>query len=773
MISTPRLLAIAVSLLLPAAALAAPGDVVFNADLDGNLALPACARSGPLPTTGYAALVSALRQARAQDPDALVLLGGNVVGPGLFARDLMESAGGPQALAVLVGEGGYRAMALGHHDLAADQRALVELAAELRRRHVPLVASNLRCDGARAPLCAAVVPAAVVGRSAIVALLSPSLLPGLSPASRAGLTLTPLHEAAARAIPRLRAAGAERVVLMVDVPRTWKGVEELAALQHRFAAGGPAPDVILASGLAGRGSTGTLRLLEQDGAPPVIGSSPSAASAARVRLRPAGPGAEVTLLPASPADQRTVALLEPLEAAYCRRHGAPIGGGPVKGEISRDQWVGYLLAVMRRHARAEVALLNRDFVKADPFPLHGPLTRADLLRAMPYHGTVGTAVLPGARLAALLAPALARPELAALGIEGGKDGRPLTINGRALDATRSYRVATIAFVAAGGDDLFPGGALPFTPAPGAPDLRRLVEQFLQTGTAAEDGDPAIDPGTDFGRPAAERSLLVGLGDLTVDLTETRIARQPGQVAPQLTRAQQRSIKGELTAVGQLRARLHEADARLKVVYGHARNQPADQPAVSAETADLLSLSALYDFRGLRNLEAPVPRIAVPDPYARLLLESELTRPAVTPTQTRDYHHAELTATAGAIFSLTPKLRLRGGGGARKQLVAPGAAGRTRPLLEAGGSLDPIPLFSYAGLSARLEGLFDYVFLDPFAAREHQLKATARVSLPILPLLFITAGADLFAAQQGGAGWGTALDGSIGLRLHWDGARQSL
>jgi hypothetical protein len=639
-----------------------------------------------------------------------------------------------------------------------------------------VLASNLTCDEPRRGLCSALRPELVIegggDRTAVLALLSPSLLPGVPPGAREGLGLEPMHDAAVRLISRARAHGATRVVLMVDVPRSWDGAQEVAALQQRFARG-PAPDVILTSGLAGRGPLGTIRLLEQDGAPPVIGSTAASAGIARVRLPASGKPQVEVVRSGAERDPATAALLAPLAAEYCRRHDVVVGAGPVRGELTREKWLGYLLAVMRRHAHAEVALLNRDFVKSEPFPFRGRLTRIDLLRAMPYEGVVGTARVPGARLAALLSPAMGDPRLVTLGVDGGRAGKPLAINGRPLDPTRSYRVATIAFVAAGGDELLSAGALPFRPLPGAPDLRRLVEQFLETGTATDDGDPAIDPRTDFGRAAAEKTLVVAMGDLAVDLSQTSISRQPDQQAPQLTRAEQRSIKGELTAVGQLRSRLHEGDARLKLVYGHARNQPADEPRVSAETADLLTFSALYDFRGLRNLELPVPRVAVPDPYARLLVESELTRPAVSATQTRDYHHAELTATTGALFTVTPKLRLRAGVGVRKQLVAPAPAGRARALVEAGGTLDPIPLFTFGGVAARFEAVFDYVFADPFAAREHQLKANGRVAVPILPLLFVTAGLDLFAVQQGGGGWGAAYDTSIGLRLHLDAARQSL
>jgi hypothetical protein len=142
-------------------------------------------------------------------------------------------------------------------------------------------------------------------------------------------------------------------------------------------------------------------------------------------------------------------------------------------------------------------------------------------------------------------------------------------------------------------------------------------------------------------------------------------------------------------------------------------------------------------------------------------------------QPRAFRHAELTATAGALFPLHPKLRVRGGPGLRTQLLAGGDAGRVRPLFEAGAALDPIALATFGPLSARLEGLVDYVFLDPASAREHQVRASAKLSLPLLPLLFVTAGVDAYAVQQRRLGWGVAYDTTVGLRFRVDAARQAL
>jgi hypothetical protein len=121
----------------------------------------------------------------------------------------------------------------------------------------------------------------------------------------------------------------------------------------------------------------------------------------------------------------------------------------------------------------------------------------------------------------------------------------------------------------------------------------------------------------------------------------------------------------------------------------------------------------------------------------------------------------------------PRLRVRAGGGIQRELLASGPDGRWRPVLEAGGTLDPVALATFGALAVKLEGLIDYDFVDPAGRREHQLRANGKLSVPLLPALFITAGVDVFAIQRERLGWGTSADVVAGLRLHHDLAYQGL
>ena len=93
--------------------------------------------------------------------------------------------------------------------------------------------------------------------------------------------------------------------------------------------------------------------------------------------------------------------------------------------------------------------------------------------------------------------------------------------------------------------------------------------------------------------------------------------------------------------------------------------------------------------------------------------------------------------------------------------------------EAPGSPDCVLTTTFGALAVKLEGLVDYDFVDPAGLRQHELRGTGKLSVPLLPTLFITIGVDVFAVQRERQGWGTSTDVVAGLRVHRDLAYQGM
>ena len=761
-------------------------DVYFHADLNGRLARPSCDGTKPA-RADYAALLGALADAKAATTagaprPSLTLLGPNQLAPDLFTRQLFadDPARAASDLAALFARAGYGAFTLGSRDLAVDPAWLVRYARAMSDAGVPLVLSNVSCEAGapadRGALCRlarsrALVDVAGVGKVGVLAALSPRLADGIEASRRQGLVFADPLAALTREAAALRAEGATRVVVMTEVAGDRDGLEELRALQSALGRLPAPPDVVLSAGLADSDGERPVRLMRLDDAPVVAGSDTAAQSLTRVSFD-ADRLPDVSRVAAAPAraDAGAARVLAPWSQQYCARFGQPLGPR-VRGIVTREDFVTYVLEVMRRASRAEIAIVNDKLVKAAPFPLAGAISAGELAQALPYRAVLGVARVGGAQLGATVGAALSNPRLRGVGLTNGDGG--LKVNGRPIDGTRQYRVATISFVARGGDGIFSGTALPWRPLAGSPDVAALVSDFLVHDAGDEDGDPTIDPATDFGRPASQRLLVVGLTDLELDFADTSISNGPSYTDTQLARAQQTSFKGDWSSLLQTRAPAAETDSRLRVQYGWARTAAPGMPTVSAENLDLVTGSVTYNDRKLRHALFEHPDAAIPDPYARASLESELTRPDVTATQTRTYHHAQLTATAGLLFSVTSKLRLRGGAGAQKELVAPGAAGDVRSVVEAGATLDQVALATVGVLPVKLDGTVDYVLIEPLGTTAQQLRASAHLSVPLLPRLFISAGVDLYGAEYAPLGWAWSADTTVGLRVHLDAAHQRL
>jgi len=756
------------------AGLTAPIEVVYHADLEGRMAVPRCGEPGP-EEPDYAAQVAAIRQLR-QDaadrgaPPPIVLLGGDEIAPDLFVRGILkrDTDAGARDVAAALARAGYDAIAVGNHELSTERDRFERFAAAVTAAGMPLVWSNVTCDKAKARFCSYVRSDVLIERGGqqigILAVLAKSTAATIAADKLVGIELEDPAEAITEGVARLRAAGAAAVIVMVQINSNRHGQDDVLALQ--LALGGPgAPDVLLSSGLSDADGRHPTLLVRQDGSPALVGSSAGTLGVTHVVLEPrdGGTSADATAVASElgVGDDEVTRILAPHVADYCQRYSTPIGGPGAPVLATRDALIDYALAVMRRTTNSEIAIVNRGFVFGGAFPVAGAMTLASLKRAMPHPSVLGTVKIRGAALADVLAKGEASGHLAMLGAARPGPGKSFQINGRPIEPARTYRIATIDFVAQGGDAIYGDDLKAWRPVRNAPDVRDLVQAALARSIQV-------------GAPASDRLLTVAIGDLGVDLLSTAVSNRAGLTDSQLSRAEQRAIKLELVTVLQLDHPLHRMDARMSLKYGYARTQPQGMPAAAQETLDLVQGTALYSYRGFTH--GRTTSAAVPDPYSRLGLETELTVP-----DTRTYRHAELTHTVGALFTLRHKLKLRAGAGYRTEIFASSGAvdpeeakvGRFRFVAEAGAALDPVTIATFRTLAVTAEGSLDYFLLDPARSAEHQLRASGKLSLPILPLLFLTVGVDAFGVERKTVGRGGSVDLTLGLKLHLDAAHQAL
>lgn len=720
-------------------------DLVVTAAVDGQLATLDCGeRPRPAP---FVAAAARLRG----EPGALALDAGGLVGASGISRIAVERDAGAVASAIVAA--GYRALAVDHRDLATP--TLSTLAPLLAERGVPYVLTNLRCESrpdAKAALpCGALVKDGDApllfdgpeGPTAFLAAMAPAWLSRMARDRTVGLSLIDPAEAVGRAAREARRRGARHVVLAWDGDRAGP-IDQVLALVQALPPDGR-PDVVLASRLpSGARSVqleprlgGALLLALRADEPLVIAlgrGGPDGASMARAR--PAAQGE---------APPEVVSLAEALREHLCGTLRAPLGGARIGHALDRDGLAMLLLDVLRENQRAEVGLINRSAVRELPvYPVaDGALTELVVRAALPYEDVTRKAFIKGADLRALVGS----PRGDALYVRGvsGRGGEA-RVNGRKLDDNALYRVVTTGYLAEGGD---PGIADKLTlRAEVGPALSRALLDWLRTAPRGATVHRPVDP--------AERTRWTLRGSFDAAFTSINLTNDAKYTDPQLTRAESTALRFDLD-VG---ADAERPDLlfynQLRGTWAVARTVTAGKDTGFVETADLIFARSQLVVR-----PAPLRRWFLPVPFVELYTETE-----IQPPPTRDFRHLELRPAAGLRFLLADRFSLYGAFALDVDVFNPRSD--FAPAWMLGWNLVSGPLFRVGGRAIEAQSTCDLVYRDPSIRPELLVRVGAKVVIPVISVVSLTVGYDLFARRSGGDPWGAS--GSALLGLHIGGSR---
>jgi 2',3'-cyclic-nucleotide 2'-phosphodiesterase (5'-nucleotidase family) len=726
--------------------------VFYMVDLDGAFASFDCRAVDELragTALDYANSVAALDRARAEarargEPEPLLLLGGDVLAPGPFARDLLATPGGPGALFALLGRAGVDHMAFGNHEFDVDPPRLGEFLGAAEAHGLRADIANVDCDPAASGVCR------YLGddggrlprhyrlferggvRIAVVSVLDETLPRHTAPGHAAGLTFRNAARTARDVIHGLRSRGeADVIVLIAHLERSSTAPRAVLDLA-RSLEGDEQPDLILSNGLHGEAGTGAgavevIRLSE--GLSPIVGTERFAVHPGFARLRVERPAPAPLAAPAPAATAAPAPLAVPARAAtataapaaaaaparrarvtleavgeigddptvydtalrarfvadterYCAAAAAPVGPGRMAAPMDADAFTAWVLEVMRRTTGGEIALLNAGAVGlAAAFPFRDHLSSDDLLRALPFDSKLVVARVKGDELERFLQLRwkLTRiPGKHALRVAGAetRDGETFTVNGRPLESDVPYRVVTIDFVAAGGDDILEGFSgekwawSPWRRAGAAVVLRDAVAAYLRDdlppvprrAAGGAGAAPLIGLAADF-HPLADRFLFdlrlnlnAGLSNVTV-----RSTLSPGEtaLAANLVRDQLASLVSDLALSFSANSSAHAFDWLLR--YAFAVSSPDLLAAPFVVNTDVLTLDSVYKLSLFKRALGP-DRAWVPEPYLGTFLETELIpprdaagRPIVPPAR-------EAVFTAGWRFTLGRRLEAKLGAG---------------------------------------------------------------------------------------------------------------
>jgi hypothetical protein len=747
--------------------------VLATSEVEGHFAHPVCYRDDTLRASERAAFTYALVRSADREDHPMVLDTGNLLTPHGVTR--FAAAEEPEALADLVVGLGYRALAVGLNDLGAPREPMVRVITALRGHGVPMIASNLRCAPEAAELCEALVDASdgpsmhlVNGRRvAVLAVLRPSVLDLITPERARGLSLEPPGETLERLTRLALEQEAEIVIAVVD-SQMEGGALELAAELDEDAR----PHLLLLSG------GGDLLFARPRTVRPVLVGAPEG-DAVEVMIRESDEVHEGFEFLAQPLEGRGITAAQPVLAwieqlgdRYCGEWGRPLAGAELSEPLDvRGMW-SLSAQIMRIAAGADVAVLNRRALDTQWRAGHdGALTASDVFVALEYDEPLQVAEVDQAWLTELARRAEGG-ELVAPGL--AREGSGVLIGGHPSEPRARYRVATIRFLAAGGDD-----ALPPLPAGarwenvGDATLRSAVLRYLEI-------DREVDPRQALPRPD---STLEWLFRANLDLTFSGSAVENPARRCDANTPPDRCVDGREVSPEGGRTNAYDTSLLTRsdtLTFGFTLDLSADAAApdwtwqnsgnavyrtawvagspgragVFAEGADQIRARSTLSWRGLRGGRTIW---YAPDPTLDLFVESEFTEPAH-----RDWHWLLVRPTAGVRFQLVDKLQLQIVGGVQFQPFDPQM--RVEPGIGATLTLAPWDFLSLEGRFARVGFSFDYFLADLGAENRSQLRGQLDASFDLVGPLALVVSFRLFVQGEVGQDVGAAIDATAGVRI---------
>lgn len=768
---------------LAAGANAAPQlDLIFASDLAGQLYAQECGGAGARAGVGLGWLAGAIAAAKGQSENALVFGGSGLLGPGTGARFLLHSVSGSRTAARLVREAGFELVSPGVHEFSIARETLSSYLEELRTSGPAPLLSDLTCDKQRPELCRLLAPSHVITRGGVrvgaLAALPEDAAQRVGPGHLHGAKVTPWAQLATAAksmrdkvdvlVIALDLSEGAQVDAAIELARTLDAAGAHADVLHLTRQDDPRGGV-----LSLKLSSGTL----------IVGSPALGAGVTRVgvTLGPAADGgrpalalqAERVSVPPTAAVPAALAdLLGRAQAEMCAQWGRVLAALPAP--LERAAVTELALDAMRDAGHAELALLNSGAVSDRGLPLR-VVSISSVGDVLPFKAQVLVSTLSGQAIADALRKYAGQEPSQRLRIRGlTKKGDDLLVNGRPLNLTARYRLATIDFLAAGGNGLLPDKFLPAGRTVVSDDLRQLVLKHL----VQRAGRDKVPPPLRLERRPLWRAAL----DFGADLQNVSVSN-PGSLydRPQLVRQPSIAFKLDGTLRAEMDHPVHLAQLTLRTLYGQSwlrttatadmtTPDPAKPSAwLGQETADLINLLALYSYRGFSER-----RPHLPTPYLSLGLESEFNRP-----DTRSYLHFELSGAFGMRLALPASISATLGVGVRSELLAnpdsenasESALARARFLLTTLIEMPKRPLLPRLGSALLGEFSVSYSFTDVALLRSHELRGIGKLYIALGRPLYLTLSSELYVYRDRDNEPGAALDLNVGLKVVLSGHRQ--
>lgn len=748
-------------------------DVLFTSDHYGRFFTPDCLGKQP---TSF--LVAMARRIEALAPTLLpagtkplLLGGGNLFSPDALGQHLLGNAEGAKFVLSLFQKMGMKATAYGPEDLLAPGSVLENASSAFTSGGIPLLATNVECQKAQEAKCVERVTRHLVFehdgvKIGVIALFPEAHNTRLPKAAAQMIKFTDPVKAYKEAREKLEKEGVHLVFLIshLDTEMTFPG----AVLGFLRGLDVPEPAVVFASQAQTPAvqKLGYIPLIKRNQGALIVGSSRFGRSLTQLRLalKPADKGGFVVDASATEALDILISP-EPLAAGdpaaafvggFCETFNQPLGNNVIAKPMELEDFLVYVLGVMRATERTELAVINRDILNQFDFPVSGQVTKEMVARLIRFDSSMVVLNIKGKDIKTLF-KSHADSNTAGLKVLGFEKGK---INNRDIEDDLHYAVVTTQYVASGG-----GGFIPAQAEPKETDhsVRSLVMEFLAARTGKARG---LDAGADF--PDLWKNYVWnGGGNIGITFGHSNVfhtgtyADKPKLMGQDLT-----SMNVDITVFTGISNVTHALTGRARLLYGKTWttqvNELGETVDVDTESADEAKLNLLYQLKSPKNSWFSGSWWA-PIPFVDVGYTTEFTASLRDET----YRAKLFTGVLGLGMEVwESRLFFKAGAGMRREYGEQNV--KTQNTLYAGWQLNNGDLFKVFGQGVKGESRLDGYILDSDGQPlNYEVQLSNKLYFALNNRIFFSFTHEAYALKREGTRWSFAMDFLFGFNVLFD------
>lgn len=689
----------------------------------------------------------------------IILSNGATFGPDLSVKHiLLSKKSGISFLGSLLEHSQFDIVNLGKKDFYAPKDLMQLMVEGTTFKKIPFMVSNMQCSDLKQPLCqltqnrrVRIINSGGI-KIGIISVVDPSVMENAAKDNVIGFKIEDPVGVINRLGRKLKKKGVDFIVVLAQVESRESTPKKVIDLAQKIEYGDLIISNLLNVRLIRNQERNTLIVGGTQSGDPGVLMATFEKGKEGVKLVKIKDLSEEAVSGKMATSSGIESVLKRYKKSYLDGNSADLTQLTINKEITRTDFITYMIHLIREHSDAELAMINTETFSqyGNVFPAQ-KLTSDLINRGIVYNDPVRIVAVQGKFLKRFLKKNINHPKLHLIGatVKKVKKSFIYKVNNRVVIDKKYYTIATTEYLARGGDRYFDG--IPVKQMSQDKSLKKIIFETFQERRfqRAQIFSPELQF-TDL-----TREFIWELRHyLGISFIRTALKNKPGYEDTNFEKVPLTSFQLDWTLGLEGDSRYHLLDNSINISY-YLLNE--DNGGYQ-ENKDLI----YYLFNYKNNFfKSGNSSFFIPLPYFETKVESEFDLP-----KDRTYRHMELYLSAGTSFlSLNRKFEFNLGFSLIKELLYDD--GGPTYGVSTGVRLKPYKLDFFA-IPVKIEGYADY-FIALSQTRDDTARVMGKLYIPLLNYFYLNAKYSGYFYKNGTQDWGYTYDMVFGVNLmlnHW-------